>query len=164
MNYRITSEFRAPFKIFPFLEELSEHKMEMIVKVRADIPDTNYGANVRIEFPVPKATATVSTSLGSAGQGQATEYREKDRKVVWTVRKFPGGSEYVLKVKITLSQPATRSTRREFGPISMKFEVPMYNVSNLQVRYLRIAETHASYKPYRWVRYVTQSDSFVCRI
>ena len=54
--------------------------------------------------------------------------------------------------------------RKEFGPISMKFEVPMYNVSNLQVRYLRIAETHASYKPYRWVRYVTQSDSFVCRL
>lgn len=39
-----------------------------------------------------------------------------------------------------------------------------YNVSNVQVRYLRIAETHKSYKPYRWVRYVTQSSSYVCRL
>lgn len=40
----------------------------------------------------------------------------------------------------------------------------MYNVSNLQVRYLRIAETSRSYKPFRWVRYVTQSSSYVCRL
>jgi AP-4 complex subunit mu-1 len=37
----------------------------------------------------------------------------------------------------------------------------MYNPSNLQVRYLRIAE---SYNPFRWVRYVTRSSSYVCRI
>jgi AP-4 complex subunit mu-1 len=40
----------------------------------------------------------------------------------------------------------------------------MYNVSKLQVRYLRIAEKHKSYNPYRWVRYVTQSSSYVCRL
>eukprot|EP00941_MAST-03F_sp_MAST-3F-sp1_P000854 g854.t1 len=74
MNYRITSDFRAPFKIFPFIEELSEHQVELIIKVRADIPDTNYGANVRIEFPVPKTTATVNTDLGVGGQRQTTEY------------------------------------------------------------------------------------------
>ncbi|CAE7263219.1 AP4M [Symbiodinium sp. CCMP2592] len=31
------------------------------------------------------------------------------------------------------------------------------------VRYLRIAERHKSYNPCRWVRYVTQSSSYVCR-
>ncbi len=35
---------------------------------------------------------------------------------------------------------------------SVSFEIPMYNVSSLTVRYLRIAEKHAAYKPYRWVR------------
>jgi len=38
----------------------------------------------------------------------------------------------------------------------------MFNVSNLQVKYLRIAE-QPRYKPYRWVRYVTRSSSYVCR-
>lgn len=41
--------------------------------------------------------------------------------------------------------------RKEIGPVSMNFEIPMYNVSNLQVRYLRISETHKSYNPYRYV-------------
>ena len=40
----------------------------------------------------------------------------------------------------------------------MTFEIPMYNVSNLQVKYLSIAE--AGYNPYRWVRYVTRSSSW----
>jgi len=39
-----------------------------------------------------------------------------------------------IRVKITLDQPATPAHRREMGPISMQFEVPMYNVSGLQVR------------------------------
>lgn len=66
--------------------------------------------------------------------------------------------------QITLSDPATTNTRKEIGPISLNFEVPMYNVSNLAVRYLRIAEQGKAYNPYRWVRYVTQSNSYVCRI
>jgi AP-4 complex subunit mu-1 len=47
--------------------------------------------------------------------------------------------------------------------VSMTFEIPMYNVSNLQVKYLRIAEASQNYNPYRWVRYVTRSSSYVCR-
>jgi hypothetical protein len=39
----------------------------------------------------------------------------------------------------------------------------MHNVSNLQVKYLKIAEA-ASTKANRWVRYVTTSNSYVCRL
>ena len=48
--------------------------------------------------------------------------------------------------------------------MSINFETPMYNVSGLQVRYLRILEKQKFYNPYRWVRYVTQSNSYVCRV
>lgn len=46
----------------------------------------------------------------------------------------------------------------------MNFEIPMYNISNLQVRYLRIMEEAKSYNPYRWVRYVARSSSYICRL
>lgn len=176
MNYRITSEFRAPFRVFPFLEETSPYKVELVLKVRADIPETNYGCNVVVKFPTPRNASTVTPELGptsaaagsSAGAGgaagQAVEYKAKDKQVTWTIKKFTGGSELTLRTKITLSSPSGASVRKELGPISMTFEIPMYNVSNLQVRYLRIAEAHKSYKPYRWVRYVTQSSSYVCRL
>ena len=65
-----------------------------------------------------------------------------------------------LRAKVTLKEASTMSVRREMGPISVAFEIPMYNVSSLAVRYLRIAERHKSNTPYRWVRYVTQSSSY----
>lgn len=55
----------------------------------------------------------------------------------------------VWRVQITLSPGGGGNPRKEIGPVSMAFEIPMYNVSNLQVRYLRISETHKSYNPYR---------------
>ena len=43
------------------------------------------------------------------------------------------------------------------------FEVPMWNSSGLAVRYLRVNEGGKDTKPNRWVRYITQSSSYVCR-
>jgi len=163
MNYRITGDFRTPFRIFPFFELVSPYKIELIVKIRADIPDQNYGGNVLVQFPVPKCTSSAVTELGVGVVGQASEYEQKDRRIVWKIKKFAGGTEQTLRTKITLSQSSTAGIRKEIGPISMQFEIPMYNPSNLQVRYLRILE-NANYNPYRWVRYVTRSSSYVCRL
>jgi len=163
MNYRITGDFRTPFRIFPFFELVSPYKVEVIVKVRADIPETNYGGNVVISFPVPKSTSSAVCDLGVGVVGQSTEYDAKERKVMWKIKKFKGGTEQTLRTKITLGSAHSNSVRKEIGPISMQFEIPMYNPSNLQVRYLRILE-NKSYNPYRWVRYVTRSSSYVCRL
>lgn len=165
INYRVTGEFRAPFRIFPYVEEISPTKVEVFLKIRADMPDNNYGANVIIRFPVPQSTVSVSCDLGKTTTGQIAEFRETDNQVRWAIKRFTGGTEQQLRAKITLSNPSS-NVRREIGPISMNFEIPMYNVSNLQVRYLRIPDAcrHPSYKYKRWVRYVTQSSSYVCRI
>ncbi len=156
MNYRITSEFRAPFRVFPVLEESSQYKLELLLRVRADIPDKNHGANVVIRFPVPKTASSVTPEVGAEGAvlapgaargaaaavgggpgtalGQTAEFDAKAREVVWTIKKFQGGSEQTLRTRITLSAPSGPHIRKELGPISMSFEIPMYNVSNLQVR------------------------------
>jgi len=163
MNYRITSDFRTPFRIFPFFELASPHKFELIVKIRADIPEQNYGANVIVTIPLPKATSTVTNELAVGVVGQSAEYDQKERKAVWKIKKFVGGTEQTLRCRVTLESAHNSAIRKEVGPISMNFEIPMYNPSNLQVRYLRISE-NAAYNPYRWVRYVTRSSSYVCRI
>ena len=49
------------------------------------------------------------------------------------------------------------------GPINLQFTIPMYCASRLQVRYLQILKDHKSNQPYRWVRYVTLSNSYVMR-
>ena len=166
LNYRITGEFRTPFRIFPSIEEVEPKKLEISVMIRAEIPGNHFGANVIVEMPLPQCTTVASCSVISApGSGPANaEYIQRDGKIIWTMKKFPGGTEQTMKAKVTLSKPCTSQIRREIGPINMNFEVPMYNVSSLQVRYLRIAENMPGYTPYRWVRYVTQSSSYVCRL
>jgi AP-4 complex subunit mu-1 len=165
LNYRITADFRVPFKIYPSLEEPGPYKVDAIIVIRADIPEGNYGTNVVIKMPVPRATVGCIPEFTNSGDlvGCNVEYIAVEKKVVWTIRKMVGGSELCLRAKITLDTLVTSAQKREIGPIAMGFEIPMYNVSNLQVKYLRISETHKSYNPCRWVRYITQSSSYVCR-
>lgn len=164
LNYRVTTDFRVPFKIYPVIEESGQYKLDVVLTIRSEIPDGNYGSNVVIRMAVPRSTVSVVSEFNSEIPGSNAEYIASEKKVCWTIRKFNGGSEIVLRARITLDQPVTALIKKEIGPVSMGFEIPMYNVSNLQVRYLRISETHKSYNPYRWVRYITQSSSYVCRL
>jgi AP-4 complex subunit mu-1 len=114
-----------------------------------------------VKFQVPKTTSAVSFEVPKALSGHTTEYNSTDKCGEWTIKKFPGGQEYSIKAKINL---AAASTVKEVGPVSMQFEIPMFNPSNLQVKYLRIADQGKGTAPYRWVRYVTQASSYVCRV
>lgn len=169
MNYRITSpeNFQTPFRIFPFFELASPKRGELVVKIRADIPPKKSGTNIVVQFPVPKSTASVSTALGRGSTGQSAEYDAKRRVVTWKIRKLPGGTESILRAKITLLKDHSSNVRKEIGPINMAFEVPLYTPSNLQVKYLRIQKQTVlpnEPAPFRWVRYVCKSQSYVCRL
>ena len=81
----------------------------------------------------------------------------------WVIRRFLGGQEHTLIARITLKNQTASTARKEIGPVSLQFEVPMFNVSKLQVKYLKIQHDEKGYNPFRWVRYVTQSNSYICR-
>lgn len=185
MNYRMSAEFRAPFRVIPRIEEVSPYKLDFTLKVRADIPPKNYGTHVIISFAVPrtatsvvpmverKAEAVTAKSRAAAAAASATghavekpqvaEYDSKAKEVIWSIKKLQGGTDATLRTSITLPGATASSARKEVGPIGVDFEIPMYNVSGLQVRYLRILEQSKAYKPQRWVRYVTQAASYVSR-
>jgi AP-4 complex subunit mu-1 len=167
MNYRVTGGdvFRPPFRIAPVMEEISPTQLDVFVRVRADIPHRNYGSSVKVKFPVPKTATGVSlqTGRGADAAGQSAEFHPQEHCVVWTIKKFAGGSELSLRARITLKETVNPSIKREVGPISMEFEIPMLSTSNLQVRTLRTTSGSAQ-NPSRWVRYITQSASYVCRL
>jgi hypothetical protein len=48
-------------------------------------------------------------------------------------------------------------------PISVKFEIPYFTVSGIQVRYLKIIE-RSGYQALPWVRYITQSGDYQIRV
>ena len=167
LNYRITGEFPTPFRIFPSIEEVEPKKIELTVLIRAEMASNHFGANVAVEIPMPKTGVAAATCnlITAPGTGYANaEYNPSSHKIVWSMKKFVGGGEQTMRAKISLDKPVTTQWRQQLGPINMCFEIPMYNVSNVQVRYLRVAENMVGYTPYRWVRYVTQSSSYVCRL
>ncbi|CAM9625766.1 unnamed protein product, partial [Pylaiella littoralis] len=149
LNYRINAEFRCPFRLFPSVGDIDPYRMEVVVIVRADMPETAAGTNVVVRVPVPRNAVSVHSEVESRVPGQSAEYSAAEHRVVWTIKKFQGSSELTLRTKVTLPNIVNASNRKEVGPVSMQFEIPMYNVSNLQVRYLKIAEFAKSYNPFR---------------
>ena len=49
------------------------------------------------------------------------------------------------------------------APISVRFEIPYFTVSGIQVRYLKIIEK-SGYQALPWVRYITQNGEYQLRM
>mmetsp|Transcript_51841 Transcript_51841/g.119186 ORF Transcript_51841/g.119186 Transcript_51841/m.119186 type:complete len:437 (-) Transcript_51841:176-1486(-) len=165
MNFHIGSlrhEGQIPFRITPVMTSISDYKQELRLQVNAEFVDKYHGANVKLQFTVPKSSSGASVELAVGAKGQTWEYDDGSKTVTWHIRKFVGGSMHAISCKFVVA--AGSNARKEMGPISMHFEIPMYNVSQLQVQHLKIVERNKSYNPHRWVRCLTHADSYVCRL
>ncbi|XP_078432610.1 clathrin adaptor complexes medium subunit family protein [Wolffia australiana] len=164
MNYRMTQEFKPPFRINALIQEAGAMKAEVIIKVRADFPSNITANSIMVQMPLPSYTVRVSFELEPGTNGNTTDFKEGTKKLEWGLKKIVGGSEHTLRAKLTFNQESHGNIMREAGPINMTFTIPMFNSSRLQVRYLEIAKKSRTYNPYRWVRYVTQANSYVARL
>lgn len=164
LNYRISGDFELPFRVFPFVEEIDEGRVDVILKIRADIPEANAGAMVQVTLPVPRNTLSCKCNLPDTAQGQTADYMEADKVVVWQIKKFAGQSEQQIRVRLSLATGGGHPAKPEIGPVSMEFEIPMWNPSSMCIRFLRIIERSEQYKPQRWVRVITQANSYTCRL
>ncbi|KAF5947073.1 hypothetical protein HYC85_017301 [Camellia sinensis] len=109
--------------------------------------------NVEIDLPVPADTTNpnVWTSLGSASYAP-----EKDA-LIWKIKSFPGGKEYMLRAEYTLPSITSEDAAPErIASIRVKFEIPYFAVSGIQVRYLKIIEK-SGYQALPCVRYITMA-------
>ncbi|CAK8537633.1 unnamed protein product [Lathyrus sativus] len=164
MNYRMTQAFKPPFHINALIEEAGSLKAEVLLKVSAEFASSITANTIKVQMPLPKYTTRVSFELEPGATGQTTDFREANKKLEWSLKKINGGSEHTLRAKLTFSQESHGNISKESGPVSMTFTIPMYNVSQLQVKYLQIVKKFGTHEPYRWVRYVTQANSYVARI
>lgn len=163
MNYRINTEFSAPFKIYTNIEE-NAYKLELKIKVQANFTDKLFAGNVVIKFNVPKSTQNVYFEMGKTKLGQKADFVANENTCFWKIPKFQGGAENILVARITLNSNKASECRKELGPITMSFEIPNYNISKLQVKELKILSNEKNYNAFRWVRSVTQANSYVARI
>jgi AP-4 complex subunit mu-1 len=136
--------------------------VELTIKLKASFPKNMAASWVHVKFNVPKKASGVTPEPLNNQDNQKCEYMESSNSVEWMIKKMQGESEVTLLTKITLPQASTINAQRETGPISLHFEIPMYNVSNFQIKSLKVLSGEEN--PARWIRYLTKSSSYVCRI
>ncbi|CAI5467851.1 unnamed protein product [Closterium sp. Yama58-4] len=137
INYRMTHEFKPPFRVYPVLEEITPFKVELFIKLKAEFPATATANSIVVRVPLPKSVIKVSCDLDPGAVGQSTDFKDASKTLEWTIKKMPGGgNEHTCRAKMTLNQErGSGNMKKETGPISLSFNVPMYNASRLQVRF-----------------------------
>lgn len=67
-----------------------------------------------------------------------------------------------MRAHFSLSSIASEESEAKI-PVSVRFEIPYFTTSGLQVRYLKIIEK-SGYQALPWVRYVTQNGDYQIRM
>ena len=60
------------------------------------------------------------------------KYAPEQNAVIWTIKSFPGGKEYIMKAHFGLPS-VTGDLNEGKPPINVKFEIPYFTTSGIQV-------------------------------
>jgi AP-1 complex subunit mu len=83
--------------------------------------------------------------------------------IVWSVKQFHGQREYLMRAHFGLPSVSADKAESWKAPVEVKFEIPYFTVSGIQVRYLKIIEK-SGYQALPWVRYITQNGDYQLRM
>ncbi|XP_056426517.1 AP-1 complex subunit mu-2 [Hyla sarda] len=157
MAYRLSTQVKPLIWIESVIEKFSHSRLEIMVKAKGQFKKQSVANNVEISVPVPSDADSpkFKTSVGSA------KYLPEKNVVVWTIKSFPGGKEYLMRAHFGLPSVETEELEGK-PPVSVKFEIPYFTVSGIQVRYMKIIEK-SGYQALPWVRYITQSGDYQLR-
>ncbi|XP_051940120.1 AP-1 complex subunit mu-2 isoform X1 [Hippocampus zosterae] len=157
MSYRINTHVKPLIWIESVIEKFSHSRVEIMVKAKGQFKKQSVANNVEVRIPVPSDADSpkFKTSTGNA------KYVPEKNWVVWTIKSFPGGKEFLMRAHFGL--PSVENDELEGKPpITVKFEIPYFTVSGIQVRYMKIIEK-SGYQALPWVRYITQSGDYQLR-
>ncbi|KAJ6725669.1 AP COMPLEX SUBUNIT MU [Salix purpurea] len=160
MTYRLSTQVKPLIWVEAQVEKHSRSRVEIMVKARSQFKERSTATNVEIELPVPvdASNPNIRTSMGSAS------YAPENDALMWKIKSFPGGKEYMLRAEFSLSSiTAEEATPERKAPIRVKFEIPYFTVSGIQVRYLKIIEK-SGYQALPWVRYITMAGEYELRL
>jgi len=162
LRYSISDTFTPPFRIFPYVEEPGNGQLDLLVRLSADYPQSSTAKKIVITIPLPRATASASSELEYPNGFQTAEFDQINKVVTWKIQELQGGNECSVRVKVNLDD-IVGNHKRELGPISMGFEIPMYVTSTVFIRNLKIMEAVEG-AANRWVRSSSKGGSYQTRI
>ncbi|KAM7287104.1 AP-1 complex subunit mu-1 [Ixodes scapularis] len=157
MSYRLNTHVKPLIWIESVIERHAHSRVEYMVKAKSQFKRRSTANNVEIVIPVPTDADTpkFKTTVGNV------KYAPEQSAVVWSIKSFPGGKEYLMRAHFGLPSVESEETEGR-APIQVKFEIPYFTTSGIQVRYLKIIEK-SGYQALPWVRYITQNGDYQLR-
>ncbi|KAK4075334.1 uncharacterized protein Triagg1_4455 [Trichoderma aggressivum f. europaeum] len=178
MSYRLNTQVKPLIWVECLVESHSGSRIEYMLKARAQFKRRSTANNVEIIVPVPDDADSprFRTNVGSV------HYAPEQSAIVWKIKQFGGNKEFLMRAELGL--PSVRGDDEHGGgmtggfggsmggiggkgakrPIQVKFEIPYFTTSGIQVRYLKITEPKLQYPSLPWVRYITQSGDIAVRL
>lgn len=132
--------------------------------------------NVEILVPVPEDADSprFRTNIGTV------HYAPEKSAIIWKIKQFGGGKEFLMRAELGL--PSVKGDDERGGgmtggfggsmggaggvgkakrPINVKFEIPYFTTSGIQVRYLKITEPKVSLSHQQWIPTALLSLEFI---
>merc|ERR1712087_600443 len=159
MSYRLNTQVKPLIWIEAVVEPHKGSRIEYMIKAKSQFKQRSTANNVEIVVPVPPDADSPSfkTSIGTV------KYAPERDAVVWSIKQFHGGKEYLMRAHFGLPSVSNEEDKKDKPPITVKFEIPYFTVSGIQVRYLKIIEK-SGYQALPWVRYITQNGDYQLRM
>jgi len=157
MSYRLNTHVKPLIWIESVIERHDHSRVEYMIKAKSQFKKRSTANNVEIIIPVPEDACApkFKTTIGNV------KYAPEKSSVIWNIKSFQGGKEFLMRAHFGL--PSVQAEESEGRPpISVKFEIPYFTVSGIQVRYLKIIEK-SGYQALPWVRYITQNGDYCLR-
>merc|ERR1711871_608611 len=159
MTYRLTTQVKPLIWVEAVVEPHSHSRIEYMVKAKSQFKSRSVANSVDIVIPVPHDVDSPSfkSSIGSVS------YLPDRNVIIWSIKQFNGAREYLMRAHFGLPSVSGENPDRWKAPIEVRFEIPYFTVSGIQVRYLKIIEK-SGYQALPWVRYITQNGDYQLRM
>jgi len=159
MSYRLSTNVKPLIWIEAIVEPHTHSRIEYVIKAKSHFKRRSIANNVEINIPVPPDADSpkFKASVGTV------KYAPEKNALVWSIKQFQGGKEFLISARFGLPSVDNNDNPATRPPITVKFEIPYFTVSGIQVRYLKITEK-SGYQALPWVRYITQNGDYQLRM
>jgi len=159
MTYRLDQKVKPLIHVESKIT-YSTSKITFSLKAKAQFKSDSTASEVQIHTAVPSNCMNPQFATAS---GSVKYIPEKD-VICWALTNLQGGKEcsmtFVIELPSIKNDEEVKQSIKK--PILVKFQIPYYTVSGLQVRYLKIQFKKGDFQALPWVRYYTQSEN--CQI
>jgi len=160
MVYRLNTQVRPLIWIEAQVDTHGGSRVDYTIKAKSHFKRRSTANNVEIIIPVPSDadSPTFRQNIGTVS------YIPEQNAIIWKIKQFQGHKDYLMRAHFGLpSVSADEEPAWKKEPIRVKFEIPYFTVSGIQVRYLKITEK-SGYRANPWVRYITQNGDYQIRM